>query len=216
MRGSFEHACQLLTSYFTEVRLVDSNLVFDIQTTICKDKRFTRSFWCFGSPKKTYKLFRPVVVIDGTFLKERYRGTLLIAITIDPSNHIFPLAFLITDSKTTESWTYFLEMFEFNFHGYDTRFVVTFDRNAGIINVVPKVFSFAIHTFCASHISNNLKTTLESMRMAAEALTNINFDKHMNVIRNIDPVGLQYILGIPKEKWYNLYIPMSRYVITLY
>ncbi|KAF6137673.1 hypothetical protein GIB67_023607 [Kingdonia uniflora] len=50
-------------------------------------------------------------------------------------------------------------------------------RNAGIINVVPKVFSFAIHTFCDFHISNNIKTTLESMRvtfrMAVEALTNI-------------------------------------------
>ncbi|KAF6161167.1 hypothetical protein GIB67_007808, partial [Kingdonia uniflora] len=58
--------------------------------------------------------------------------------------------------------------------------------NAKIINIVPKVFPFAIHTFCAFHISNNIKTNLESMRiafrMAAEALTNIDFDKHMNVI----------------------------------
>ncbi|KAF6173728.1 hypothetical protein GIB67_042896 [Kingdonia uniflora] len=76
MRGSFEHAYQLLTSYFAEVRLVDPNLVFDIQATSCKDKKFIRYFWCFGLPKKTYKLLRPVVVIDKTFLKGRYRGTL--------------------------------------------------------------------------------------------------------------------------------------------
>ncbi|KAF6149199.1 hypothetical protein GIB67_026055, partial [Kingdonia uniflora] len=73
--GSFEHAYQLLTNYFAEVRLVNPNLVFDIQTTSCKDKRFTRCFWCFGTPKKTYKLLRPVVVIDKTFLKGRHRGT---------------------------------------------------------------------------------------------------------------------------------------------
>ncbi|KAF6142166.1 hypothetical protein GIB67_037084 [Kingdonia uniflora] len=30
---------------------------------------------------------------------------------------------------------------------------------------------------------------------------------------NTDPVGLQYILGIPKETWYNLYIPMSSCMI---
>ncbi|KAF6137904.1 hypothetical protein GIB67_014033 [Kingdonia uniflora] len=93
MRGNFEHAYQLLTSYFAEVRLDDPDFVFDIQTTSCKDKRFTRCFCCFGPPKKTYKLLRPVVVIDKTFLKGRYRGTLLTAIAIDPSNHIFPLAF---------------------------------------------------------------------------------------------------------------------------
>ncbi|KAF6167687.1 hypothetical protein GIB67_017182 [Kingdonia uniflora] len=63
----------------------------------CKDKRLIRCFWCFGPPKKSYKLLRPVVVIDGTFSKGRYRGTLLTAIAIDPSNHIFLLAFSITD-----------------------------------------------------------------------------------------------------------------------
>ncbi|KAF6157929.1 hypothetical protein GIB67_015245, partial [Kingdonia uniflora] len=216
IRRSFQHAYQLLTSYFAEVRLVYPDFVFDIQTTSCKDKRFTRYFWCFGPPKKTYKLLRPAVVIDKTFLKGGYRGTLLTVIAIDPSNHIFPLAFSITDSETTKSWIYFLEMFGSNFHGYDTRFIVISDRNPIIINVVPKVFPFAIHTFCVFHISNNIKTTLEStmiaFRMAAEALTNIDFDKHMNVIWNTDPVGLQYILGIPKETWSNLYIPMSRYV----
>ncbi|KAF6161534.1 hypothetical protein GIB67_009413, partial [Kingdonia uniflora] len=62
------HAYQVLTSYFVEVRLADPNLVFDIQTTSYKDKRFTRYFWCFGPPKKTNKLLRPVVVIDKTFL----------------------------------------------------------------------------------------------------------------------------------------------------
>ncbi|KAF6174693.1 hypothetical protein GIB67_008748 [Kingdonia uniflora] len=105
---------------------------------------------------------------------------------------------LYRNSETTESWTYFLEMFGSNFRCYGTRFVVISDRNPIIKNVVPKVFPFAIHTFCAFYISNNIKTTLENMRIAfgmvAEALTNIDFDKHMNVIQNIDPVGLQYIL----------------------
>ncbi|KAF6158444.1 hypothetical protein GIB67_022041, partial [Kingdonia uniflora] len=166
IRGSFEHTYQLLTSYFVEVRLVDPDLVFDIQTTSCKDKKFTRCFWYFGPPKKTYKLLRPVVVIDKTFLKGGYHGTLLTAIAIDPNNNIFPLVFLITDSETTESWTYFLEMFGLNFHGYDTRFVVISNRNAKIINVIPKVILFAIHTFCVFYISSNINTTLESTRIA--------------------------------------------------
>ncbi|KAF6155112.1 hypothetical protein GIB67_035859 [Kingdonia uniflora] len=120
MRGSFEQAYQLLTSYFAEVRLVDPDLVYDIQTMSYKDKRFTRCFWCFGPPKNTYKLLRPVVVIDETFLKGRYRGTLLTAIVIYPSNHIFPLAFSVAESETIKSLTFFLEMFGYNFHDYDT------------------------------------------------------------------------------------------------
>ncbi|KAF6148637.1 hypothetical protein GIB67_042596, partial [Kingdonia uniflora] len=42
MQGSFEHAYQLVMSNFAEVRLVDPDLVFDIQTTGYKDKIFTR------------------------------------------------------------------------------------------------------------------------------------------------------------------------------
>ncbi|KAF6152145.1 hypothetical protein GIB67_031467 [Kingdonia uniflora] len=220
MRGSFYHVYQLLMSYFEEVRLVDPDLVFDIKITSCKDKRFTRYFWCFGPPKKTYKLLRPVIVIHKTFLKGRYCGTLLTSIAINPSNHIFPLVFSVTVSETIKSWTYFLEMFRSNFHGYDTRFTFISDRNNGIINVLPKVFPFVIHTFCAFYILNNIKTTLKStrivLRMAVEALTSIDFDKHMNVICNMNPVGLQYILGILKETWSNIYIPMSRYVVILY
>ncbi|KAF6154881.1 hypothetical protein GIB67_018318 [Kingdonia uniflora] len=73
MRRSFSHSYQLLASYFAEVKLVDPDLVFDIQTTSCKYMRFIRCFWCFGAPKKIYQLLRPVVVIDGTFLKWRYK-----------------------------------------------------------------------------------------------------------------------------------------------
>ncbi|KAF6140422.1 hypothetical protein GIB67_013191 [Kingdonia uniflora] len=67
MRGSFENAYQLLTNYFLEVRLVDPDFVFDIQTASFNYMRFAKYFWRFGLPKKTYKLLRPVVVIDRTF-----------------------------------------------------------------------------------------------------------------------------------------------------
>ncbi|KAF6154414.1 hypothetical protein GIB67_028306 [Kingdonia uniflora] len=103
MQGSFEHAYQLLTSYVAEVRLVDLDLVFNIQTATCNDKRFTKYFWHLGAPKKVYKLLRPVVVIDETFLKGRYHRTRLTTIAIYPSNHIFSLAFLVIDSETIKS-----------------------------------------------------------------------------------------------------------------
>ncbi|KAF6168204.1 hypothetical protein GIB67_011589 [Kingdonia uniflora] len=202
MRGSFEDAYQLFTNYFTEVRLVDPDLVFDIQTTSYKDRRFIRCFWYFGTPIKAYKLLRPVVVIDKTFLKGRYRGSLLTTITIDPNNYIFLLAFSVIESETIESWTYFLEMLRSNFYSFDTIFIVISDKNPEIINAIPKVFLFTVHTFCAFHILSNIKTTIEStmiaFRMIVEALTSIDFNKHMNPIQNTDLVGLQ-ILGILKE-----------------
>ncbi|KAF6155743.1 hypothetical protein GIB67_007390 [Kingdonia uniflora] len=66
----------------------------------------------------------------------------------------------------------------------------------------------------SSSLTGTPKLLILYPRMAVEALTCIDFDKHMNAIWNTDPVGLQYILGIPKETWSNLYIPMSRYGVA--
>ncbi|KAF6170778.1 hypothetical protein GIB67_015730 [Kingdonia uniflora] len=143
MRGRYKHAYQLFTSYFVEVRLVDLNLVFDIQTASYKDKIFTRCFWCFGTPKIIYKLLRPVIVIDKTFLKGRYCGTLFV--------------FSVTGSETIESWTYFLEMLGSNFYVFNTRFVIISDRNPEIINVVPNVFSLLSIRFVPSTYRTTLK-----------------------------------------------------------
>ena len=46
---------------------------------------------------------RPVVAVDGTFLKTKYLGTLFIAACKDGNNQIYPLAFGIGDSKNDAS-----------------------------------------------------------------------------------------------------------------
>ncbi|KAF6147566.1 hypothetical protein GIB67_014685, partial [Kingdonia uniflora] len=157
VRGNFKYAYQLLISYFAKVRLVNPDLVFDIQTTTCKDKRFTRYFWCFDAPKKTYKLLRPVIVNDNFFLKGRYRGTLLTAIVIDPSYHIFLLAFSVIDSETIKNWPYFLEMFGSNFNNFDTRFIVISNRALKLLILYLRCF----HLLSIHFETSTYRTTLK-------------------------------------------------------
>ncbi|KAH0770737.1 hypothetical protein KY290_014718 [Solanum tuberosum] len=47
---------------------------------------------------------RPIVVVDGTFLKGAYKGTLLTANTLDAAGSILPLAYAIVDSENDASW----------------------------------------------------------------------------------------------------------------
>ncbi|TYK21833.1 MuDRA-like transposase [Cucumis melo var. makuwa] len=52
---------------------------------------------------------RPVIVMDGTFLKNKYRGQLIVAICLDGNNQIYPLAFGVVDRGTDDSIKWFLE-----------------------------------------------------------------------------------------------------------
>ncbi|KAL4012057.1 hypothetical protein IC575_029132 [Cucumis melo] len=52
---------------------------------------------------------RPVIVMDGTFLKNKYRGQLIVAVCLDGNNQIYPLAFGVVDRETDDSIQWFLE-----------------------------------------------------------------------------------------------------------
>jgi hypothetical protein len=52
---------------------------------------------------------RPVIGLDGCFLKGPYKGMLLAAIGRDANNNMYPIAIAVVESETKDSWTWFLE-----------------------------------------------------------------------------------------------------------
>jgi hypothetical protein len=42
-----------------------------------------RVFWSFAQMEHAFRYYRPVVHVDGTFLTEKFRGTLMMASAID-------------------------------------------------------------------------------------------------------------------------------------
>ncbi|KAA0045025.1 MuDRA-like transposase [Cucumis melo var. makuwa] len=80
-----------------------------------------------GSPEESYILLRrydealkftnpgflncirPVIVMDGTFLKNKYRNQLIVVVCLDGNNQIYPLAFGVVDRETDDSIQWFLE-----------------------------------------------------------------------------------------------------------
>ncbi|KAM3205106.1 hypothetical protein P3L10_028516 [Capsicum annuum] len=46
-------------------------------------------------------------MVDAIFYKLKYRGVLMIAVSKDGNNNIFPLAFGIADSENNESYNWF-------------------------------------------------------------------------------------------------------------
>jgi hypothetical protein len=72
---------------------------------------FERMYVCFYACKKAFvQSCRPLIGLDGCFLKERYAGQLLTAVGKDGNNQMMPIAFAIVEAETKESWDWFIEL----------------------------------------------------------------------------------------------------------
>jgi hypothetical protein len=64
---------------------------------------FLCAFWTFRQCVKAFKHCCDVLYIDGTFLTEKYEGTMLIAIGIDADRPLVLLAFAIVEKENSGS-----------------------------------------------------------------------------------------------------------------
>ena len=62
-----------------------------------------RVFWCFAQSAEACKHCCPLVLVDGTFLTDKYRGVLMIAVGVDPDNQLVPLAFALAEGENDDS-----------------------------------------------------------------------------------------------------------------
>lgn len=66
---------------------------------------------CLKGCKESFFKCRPIIGLDGCFLKGYYGGQLLSAIGRDPNDQMLPIAIALVEGETKESWKWFLEQF---------------------------------------------------------------------------------------------------------
>lgn len=70
---------------------------------------FERAYFCFDALKKGWLAScRPVIGLDGCFLKTFCKGQLLATMGRDGNNHIFSIAWAVVESEHFKSWSWFL------------------------------------------------------------------------------------------------------------
>ena len=66
-------------------------------------------YWAFAPCIAAFQYCRPVISIDGTHLYGKYKGVLMIAMTIDANQKVLPIAFAVVDKESGLSRGWFLE-----------------------------------------------------------------------------------------------------------
>ncbi|XP_038707242.1 uncharacterized protein LOC120002548 [Tripterygium wilfordii] len=69
---------------------------------------FDNIYICLEVCKKSFASCKPIIGVDGCFLKGVYGGQLLTAVGRDPNDQMLPIAFAVVDKETRATWRWFL------------------------------------------------------------------------------------------------------------
>ena len=147
---------------------------------------------------------RLVIVVDGTFLKSKYLGTLFVAASKDGNNQIYSLDFGIGDSENDASWEWFLTKL-YDVIGHVDDLVVVSDRHGGIEKTVQKLFPHASHGVCTYHLGQNLKTKFKNVVVhklfhdVAHAYRMSDFDTIFGQLKMISLRAAKYLVDVGVE-----------------
>ncbi|CAL2269090.1 unnamed protein product [Prunus armeniaca] len=102
IRGSAEEAYYILPAYCYELERMNPGTKTHIQTD--ENNHFVYLFMAVGACIRGFcSSMRPVIAVDATHLKSKYKGVMFVANAFDGNRNIYPLAFGIGDLETDAS-----------------------------------------------------------------------------------------------------------------
>ncbi|XP_023636084.1 uncharacterized protein LOC111829995 [Capsella rubella] len=106
-----------------------STAFVDTTSNAAGEDVFNRIYVCLGAMKNAFYYCRPIIGIDGTFLKHAVKGCLLTAIGHDANNQIYPVAWACVQVETADNWLWFLNQLSVDLNLKDgSNYVILSDR----------------------------------------------------------------------------------------
>ncbi|KAG6537319.1 hypothetical protein ZIOFF_002406 [Zingiber officinale] len=101
----------------------------------------------------------PLVFLDGTHIKNKYKGCILVVVEKDANDDLFTLAYSVVDAENDDNWGWFCfqlksALFSHRFIGFH-EFTFFSDRHPGIIKAIQLVFPGSHHAYCLRHLVDN-------------------------------------------------------------
>ncbi|KAL0378604.1 UNVERIFIED_CONTAM: hypothetical protein Sradi_3165900 [Sesamum radiatum] len=137
IEGKAEDQFDSLWDYASELRKSNPGSTVMMVMTNGDDgngqRKFSKFYVCFDALKKGFLSgCRPVIGVDGCHLKG-HGGVLLTAVSIDPNNNLYPLAYAVVSGETREAWQWFLELLRDDLHIVrDDTFTFISDKQKGL------------------------------------------------------------------------------------
>ncbi|XP_038984441.1 uncharacterized protein LOC103708840 [Phoenix dactylifera] len=214
--------------YCDAIRPTNPDSIAEYETI---DGRFRRLFICFHASLMGFiKGCRPLIFMDGTFIKHKDGGVLLGATSTDGNDDMFPIAYGVVDTESDENWEWFCQFLKEAIHSCTEysgqQFTFMTDRHQGIIKSVPKYFPDSYHSHCIRHVKENFKNQVLVHYRAAERKRLIDllnaaaYTPRLTVFRKLiakltseAPGATTFLLHAKPEHWANAVFPGPRWGI---
>ncbi|XP_072085035.1 uncharacterized protein [Arachis hypogaea] len=174
---------------------------------------FDRLYICMEACKKGFKEgCRPLIGLDGCFLKGYYGGQLLSTVGQDANNHFYVVAFAVVPNECKDTWKWFLTLLAEDLgavgqHGWN--FIS--DQQKGLELAMKEVMPNAHHRNCVLHIWKNFikhfkdQQTKQLVWECARQTTIQEFKASMEKMKNINQGAWEYLQRFDPAVWAKAY-----------
>ncbi|XP_010534027.1 PREDICTED: uncharacterized protein LOC104809682 [Tarenaya hassleriana] len=171
-----------LWDYEHELRRSNPNTTTEI---VIDNGLFNKFYICFEVLRNSWKKScRPVIGLDGCFLKWELKGELLAAVGRDADNRIFPIAWAVVHMETIDSWTWFVQKLKADLSlGDGQNITILSDKQKGLLNAIHHELPRAEHRMGARHIYANWKKSFKSLELKC-LFWRIATSFHQGIMRN--------------------------------
>ena len=212
--GSSENGYQELPTYLQMIRMSNPGTLTQLE--VDTKNRFKYLFLAFGASIAGFPFMRKVVVVDGTFLQGKYKGTLLIATSQDDKFQIFPIAFAVVDTENDESWTWFFRQLS-RVIPDDAGLALISDRHKSIGKAIAVVYPLASRGICTYHLYKNIllrfrgRDLFGMVKRAAYCFRLTEFQATFKRIEELNPDLHAYLERADVRKWARAHFRGDRY-----
>ncbi|KAK2653052.1 hypothetical protein Ddye_012908 [Dipteronia dyeriana] len=163
-------------------------------------------------------LLRPVVAVNGTFLKGKNKGTMFVVCCMDVNNNIYPPASGYGDSENDASWSWFLIELH-DVIGEPPELVIISNRHKSIEKAVRTIFSNSLYGNCIFHLSLNMRAKFKNDKVqkfffkAAKAYQVLEFESYIQGASKVNVDAVAYAMEGNMEKLARVDFPGRWYSI---
>ncbi|XP_010513253.1 PREDICTED: uncharacterized protein LOC104789219 [Camelina sativa] len=219
-RGSDECGYKLLAVYMHLLKTGNPGTIYKLEFTGggVNAKQFKYLFFSLGAYIAGIKHMRKVFLVDGTIIKNKFKGVLIAASMQDANFQVYPVAFAVVDAENDLAWTWFFKQLSLIVLDASDLVLVS-DRHRSIYAGVRKVYPQAFHGACAVHIERNVRAKFHGEGLsnlvgkAARAFNVGDFDESYNEIALRNKKCAAYLDAIPREHWTQAFCEAKRYNI---
>ncbi|XP_038902318.1 uncharacterized protein LOC120088954 [Benincasa hispida] len=185
-RGTPEESYVVLHAYGEALKMENPGTRFEIELE--NDVHLKYMFMALGPCIRGFSSCRPVIIVDGSHLKGKYKRTMLVGVSMDGNNQVYPLAYAIVDNEIDRAWKWFISNLKCAIRE-PSNLVFVSDGTVSIGNAIRAVFPTAFHGLCTYHLENNVlpnfkdNTIVGMFKDAARAFRMSEFQAHWDQLR---------------------------------